>query len=54
VLALVAKGRTNREIAAELSISEQTVRRHLQNLFRRLGVSSRAAATAYALEHDLI
>jgi DNA-binding NarL/FixJ family response regulator len=30
------------------------VRRHLQNLFRRLGVSSRAAATAYALEHDLI
>jgi DNA-binding CsgD family transcriptional regulator len=54
VLALVAKGRINREIAAELSISEHTVRRHLQNLFRRLGVSSRAAATAYALEHDLI
>ena len=54
VLALVAKGRTNREIAAELSVSEHTVRRHLQNLFRRLGVSSRTAATAYALEHDLI
>lgn len=54
VLERVAKGRTNREIAAELSISENTVRRHLQNLFRRLGVSSRAAATAYALEHDLI
>lgn len=54
VLGLVAKGRTNREIAAELSISEHTVRRHLQNLFRRLDVSSRAAATAYALEHDLI
>jgi DNA-binding NarL/FixJ family response regulator len=54
VLALVAKGRTNREIGAELSISEQTVRRHLQNLFRSLGVSSRAAATAYALKHDLI
>ncbi|MGH2598187.1 MAG: LuxR C-terminal-related transcriptional regulator [Dehalococcoidia bacterium] len=54
VLGLVAKGRTNRQIAAELSISEHTVRRHLQNLFRRLGVSSRAAATAYALEHDLI
>ncbi|MFW6091145.1 MAG: LuxR C-terminal-related transcriptional regulator [Actinomycetota bacterium] len=54
VLALVAKGRTNRECGAELSISEQTVRRHLQNLFRKLGVSSRAAATAYALEHDLI
>ena len=54
VLALVAKGRTNREIGAELTISEQTVRRHLQNLFRRLGVSSRAAATAYALKRDLI
>ena len=54
VLALVAKGRTNRQIGAELSISEQTVRRHLQNLFRTLGVPSRAAATAYALEHDLI
>jgi DNA-binding NarL/FixJ family response regulator len=54
VLGLVAKGRTNRKIAAELSISEHTVRRHLQNLFRKLGVSSRAAATAYALEHDLI
>ncbi len=54
VLRRVAKGRTNGEIAAELSLSQHTVRRHLQNLFRRLGVSSRAAATAYALEHDLI
>lgn len=54
VLALVAKGRTNTEIAAELIISEHTVRRHLQNLFRKIGVSSRAAATAYALEHNLI
>lgn len=54
VLALVAKGRTNAEIASELNISEHTVRRHLQNLFRRIGVSSRAAATAYALEHNLI
>ncbi|MDP8929395.1 MAG: LuxR C-terminal-related transcriptional regulator [Actinomycetota bacterium] len=54
VLTLVAEGETNRDIAAKLSISEHTVRRHLQNLFRRLGVSSRAAATAYALEHDLI
>lgn len=54
VLELVTKGRTNREIAAELRISEHTVRRHLQNLFRRLGVSSRAAATAYAFEHGLI
>lgn len=54
VLGLVAKGMTNLEVAAELSISDQTVRRHLHNLYRRLGVSSRAAATAYALEHDLL
>jgi DNA-binding CsgD family transcriptional regulator len=54
VLALVARGETNREIAAELTVSEHTVRRHLQNIFRKLGVSSRAAATAYALEHELI
>jgi DNA-binding NarL/FixJ family response regulator len=54
VLALVAKGRTNREIAAALGVSEHTVRRHLQNLFRKLGVSSRAAATAYAMEHELL
>lgn len=54
VLALVAEGMTNRRIAAQLCISEQTVRRHLQNLFHKLGVSSRAAATAYALRHDLI
>lgn len=54
VLALVAEGRTNRRIAEELVISEHTVRRHLQNVFTRLGVSSRAAATAYAVEHGLI
>lgn len=54
VLGLVAKGMTNRGIAARLGISEHTVRRHLQNLFRKLGVSSRAAATAYAFEHELI
>jgi ATP/maltotriose-dependent transcriptional regulator MalT len=54
VLALVAKGRTNRQIPAELVLSEHTVRRHLQNIFRKLGVSSRAAATANAPEHELI
>jgi DNA-binding CsgD family transcriptional regulator len=54
VLALVAAGRTNRQIATELLISEHTVRRHLQNIFVKLDVPSRAAATAYALRHGLI
>jgi DNA-binding CsgD family transcriptional regulator len=54
VLRLVAAGRTNREIAASLVISEHTVARHLQNIYAKLGISSRAAATAYAFEHDLV
>jgi ATP/maltotriose-dependent transcriptional regulator MalT len=53
VLRLVAAGKTNRDIAVELVISEHTVARHLQNMFAKLGVSSRAAATAFAFEHDL-
>ncbi len=54
VLALVARGKTNREIAAELTVSEHTVRRHLQNIFHKVGVTSRAAATAFVYEHGLI
>ena len=50
----MASGQTNREIAAALVISEHTVGRHLDNVFAKLGVSSRAAAIAYAMEHDLI
>jgi DNA-binding NarL/FixJ family response regulator len=53
VLRLVAAGKTNRDIAVELVISEHTVARHLQNLFAKLGVSSRSAATAFAFEHSL-
>jgi ATP/maltotriose-dependent transcriptional regulator MalT len=53
VLRLVAGGRTNRDIAAELVLSERTVDRHLSNIFAKLGVSSRAAATAIAYERDL-
>ena len=53
VLRLVATGKTNRAIAADLFLSEKTVARHISNIFRKLGLSSRAAATAYAYEHDL-
>lgn len=53
VLRLVAAGKSNREIATELVISEHTVARHLQNMFAKLGVSSRSGATAFAFEHDL-
>jgi DNA-binding NarL/FixJ family response regulator len=54
VLRLVAAGRTNRAVAEELVISHRTVARHLSNVFNKLGVSSRAAATAWAYEHGLI
>lgn len=54
VLRLVATGRTNRAIAEELVISEKTVARHVSNMFTKLHVSSRSAATAYAYEHDLV
>ena len=53
VLALVAKGKTNRAIATDLVISEKTVARHLSNIFDKLGVSSRSALTAFAYDHGL-
>jgi DNA-binding CsgD family transcriptional regulator len=54
VLRLVATGATNREVADRLIISEKTVARHVSNIFSKLGVASRAAATAYAFRHDLV
>jgi DNA-binding NarL/FixJ family response regulator len=53
VLRWVASGLSNSEIAAALVISEHTVARHLQNIFGKLGVSTRTAAAAYAFEHHL-
>jgi DNA-binding CsgD family transcriptional regulator len=54
VLRLIAAGKTNREIAAELFLSEKTVARHLSNIFTKLDVSSRTAATAYAFSSGLV
>ena len=54
VLRQVAAGKTNRAIATELAISEKTVARHISNIFTKLDLSSRSAATAYAYEHKLL
>ena len=53
VLRLIAQGKTNRAIARALDISEKTVARHVSNIFTKLDLSSRAAATAYAFTHRL-
>lgn len=54
VLRLVAGGKSNREIAEELVISERTVANHLANIFNKTGVENRAAAAAFAIRHDLV
>lgn len=53
ILALVAAGRTSKEIAGQLGISESTVNWHIANVFARLGASSRAEAVAMALREDV-
>jgi DNA-binding NarL/FixJ family response regulator len=53
VLRLIASGRTNRSIAAELVLSEKTVQRHVSNILTKLGVGSRTAAAAYAFAHRI-
>jgi DNA-binding NarL/FixJ family response regulator len=54
VIGLIASGRTNHAIAEALSISDRTVDRHVSNIFTKLALSSRSAATAYAYQHGLV
>jgi DNA-binding NarL/FixJ family response regulator len=54
VLRLLAAGKTNHAIASELVLAEKTVDRHVSNIYAKLDVSSRAAATAYAYQHRLL
>jgi DNA-binding CsgD family transcriptional regulator len=53
VLRLISTGRTNKDIAVELALSERTIDRHVTNILNKLDVRSRAAATAYAYDHKL-
>jgi DNA-binding NarL/FixJ family response regulator len=53
VLALVAKGLNNNDIAAALTTSERTARSHVSNVLRKLGLASRTQAALYAVEHGL-
>ena len=54
MLRLLARGRTNREVAQRLSIAPKTVGRHVENVYGKIGVSSRAAAAVFAMEHRLL
>jgi DNA-binding NarL/FixJ family response regulator len=54
VLGFVATGMTNPQVAHRLFLSPRTVQRHLYSIYRKLGVSSRTAATRFALEHGLL
>jgi DNA-binding NarL/FixJ family response regulator len=53
VLRLVAEGLTNAQVAARLSLSPRTVDRHLNAIYTKLGVATRTAAAAFAIEHGL-
>jgi DNA-binding NarL/FixJ family response regulator len=54
VLRLVARGLSNREVADRLTVSRRTVEHHVQHIYDKIGVSSRAAAALFAMEHDLL
>jgi DNA-binding NarL/FixJ family response regulator len=53
VLRLIAQGKSNREIGAELVLSLRTVERHIDNIYSKLGIHSKAQATAYSFTHEL-
>jgi len=54
VLRLVARGLSNRDIARALVVSPRTAEHHVQDIYARIGVSTRAGAALYAMEHDLL
>jgi DNA-binding NarL/FixJ family response regulator len=54
VLRLVARGMSNREVAAELAISRRTAEHHVQHIYAKIGASTRAAAAMFAMEHGLL
>jgi DNA-binding NarL/FixJ family response regulator len=54
VLRLISRGRTNKDVARELTLSSKTVGRHIENIYAKIGVSSRAAAALFAMENQLL
>lgn len=54
VLVMLASGSTNREVAAQLFISPKTVGRHVENIYAKIGVSTRAGAAVFAMQHRLL
>jgi DNA-binding NarL/FixJ family response regulator len=54
ILAVVARGMTNAEIAASLELSEHTVKRHVANILTKLDLANRSAAAAFAVQHGLV
>lgn len=54
MLGLIARGLTNRQVASRLSITPKTVGNHVERIYQKAGVSTRAAATLFAMEHRLV
>jgi len=54
VLGLIGRGRSNKQVAAALGISPKTVGRHVEHIYAKAGVTTRAAASLFAMEHGLL